>query len=128
MANIYPGAALLQRKPKVGNGDCVALVRTFGPLKSRPTSTWREGEKVLNNSMIKPGTAIATFVHGRYPNRPTGNHAAFYLRPGPGGFWIIDQWKKTKWIESRFIESKGKYKDGSYRDPSDNAEAFSVIE
>lgn len=128
MPNIFPGAPQLQMKPKVGNGDCVTLLRTYGPLKSRPTSTWHEGAKVLGNSTIEPGTAIATFVHGRYPNKPTGNHAAFYLRPGPGGFWVIDQYKRAKKIQSRFIESRGRFKDGTYPFASDNADAFSVIE
>lgn len=128
MPYIYPGAPQLQRKIKAGNGDCVALVRAYGPLKNRPSSSWRQGAAVLNNSSIVPGTAIATFVRGRYPNRPAGNHAAFFLRPGPGGFWVIDQWKSKKLIEARFIESKGKLADGGYRSPSDNADAFSIIE
>jgi len=128
MPNVYSGAAQLQMTDKVGNGDCVALLRTYGPLKNRPTGSWREGAKVLGNDQLKPGTAIATFVHGRYPNRPTGNHAAFYLRQGPGGFWIIDQFKTAKKIQSRFIKSEGQFKDGKYIRASDNADAFSVIE
>jgi hypothetical protein len=125
---VYPEAATLQRKPKVGDGDCVALVREYTRLKTRPARSWKQGAPVLNNKAIKPGTAIATFVKGRYPGRPQGNHAAFYLRPGPDGFWVIDQWKRKKRIESRYIKSEGVRADGSYPDASDNADAFSVIE
>lgn len=128
MPHVYAEAGTLQRAPKIGNGDCVALVRGIGPLTTRPTFSWREGEKVLGNASIRPGTAIATFVRGRYPNKATGNHAAFFLRQGINGTWVIDQYKGKKRIESRFLPAQGKNKDGSYHDPSNNADAFSVIE
>lgn len=63
-----------------------------------------------------------------YPNKISGNHAAFFLRHGPNGIWVIDQYKGKKHIASRFLPSMGKNKDGSYLDPSNNADAFSVIE
>jgi hypothetical protein len=42
----------------------------------------------------------------------------------------MDQWNRSdkKVISSRFIHRLGKNKDGSYVRPSDNADAFSVIE
>ena len=44
---------------------------------------------------------------------------------------IIDQWKndpnKPK-VSKRYIINKGQRKDGTYNDPSNNADAFSIIE
>jgi hypothetical protein len=132
MPIIYPDAPRLERHPKVGNKDCVALVKEFTILKNVSTSRWREGEPVLDNRHIAAGTVIATFVRGRYPNRSAGNHAAFYLRPGPGGFWVIDQWKSDRDkpnITARWIPSRGaKKRDGTYPLASDNAQAFSIVE
>jgi hypothetical protein len=90
----------------------------------------KEGEKVLGSMGIAKGTAIATFANGKYPNKPTGNHAAFFISQDAAGIWIMDQWsgegKKT--ISKRHIVKNGKRKDGTFVDPSNNAEAFSVIE
>lgn len=129
MAYVYSDAKGLDKKEKVGTFQCVALIQhyTDAPI----TSAWREGEPVMNNKTLTPGTAIATFVNGRYPNLAHGNHAAFYLGQGANGIYIVDQWndsvRKPK-ISIRFIRSKGKSKSGKYIDPSDNADAFSVIE
>jgi hypothetical protein len=133
MTYVYSQAGSLEGKPKVGSKDCVALVRYYADV---PTHTsWRAGEKVLGNKNIRPGTAIATFENGRYPSRPTGNHAAFYLRAGPpgDGFWVIDQWKDgttKKTISARYIPSRHQpqHRDGTWYRASDNADAFYVIE
>ena len=77
MPFISPIANTLGGTPKVGNGDCVALVEFYANVPAH--SAWKQGERVLDNANIRPGTAIATFVNGRYPNKPTGNHAAFFL-------------------------------------------------
>lgn len=126
MEYVYAGAAGLQRKAKVGDGDCVALVQKF--TNAGITTGWRQGDAVLNNKQIRPGTAIATFVNGRYPRLNSGNHAAFFLRHGIDGFWVIDQYAKKRLIESRFIEVKGTTPSGTFIDPSNNALAFYVIE
>ena len=59
-----------------------------------------------------------------------GNHAAYYISQDAGGITVMDQWagpgKPT--ISSRYIRSKGKDKSGNFVSPSDNADAFSVIE
>jgi hypothetical protein len=131
MPVIYLAAPLLERKAKVGDKDCVALVKEYTILKGMSTYAWKQGEKVLGNKGVTTGTAIATFVKGKYLSHPTGNHAAFFLRQGPGGIWVIDQWKNDKdkpFITSRWIQSRGRNKDGSYPRASDNADAFSVIE
>lgn len=128
MSYVYPEAAKLKGKPVVGSRQCVALVQKYA---GAPTTTnWRQGEAVLGNSMLKPGTAIATFVKGRYPNHQHGNHAAFYVSQGIDGIYIADQWKangKTE-ISVRLIRAQGKDEKGNYIHASDNADAFFVIE
>lgn len=128
MSYVYPKAAELKDQPVVGSRQCVALVQKYAGVPTTPH--WRQGEAVMGNTMLKPGTAIATFIDGRYPSKPHGNHAAFYLRQGIGGIYIADQWKatnKTK-ISVRLIKSQGKDKKGNYIHASDNADAFFVIE
>jgi hypothetical protein len=127
MPYVYPQARALNGKPKVGDSECVALIRLY--TKAPPALRWREGEKVLGNKSLQPGTAIATFVNGRWPGRSKGNHAAFYLGQVSDGIYVIDQWNdaKKETISKRFIQNKGRNPNGSYRQPSDNAEAFSVI-
>lgn len=51
----------------------------------------------MGNKSLSPGTAIATFVNGRYPNRPHGNHAAFYLGQDAGGIYVVDQGVAGGW-------------------------------
>lgn len=135
MPFIYPDAFRLLNTPKVGDGDCVALVRFYAGLPAH--WQWRPGERVLDNPNIRPGTAIATFVNGHYPNNATGQHAAFFLRhDGPGqGFWVMDQWKdkpdkQVRPVKSHLLKSY-KYKqnpDGTWWYASNNADAFSIIE
>jgi hypothetical protein len=130
MAYIYPMAPTLERTKKVGNFDCVALVRHYAQVPVH--FLWKAGEPVMANSRIQIGTSIATFVNGRYRNRPTGNHAAFFLRHQPGGIWVIDQWKddvKKPYVTAHFIPARGgPAKDGSWPLASDNANAFFIIE
>jgi hypothetical protein len=128
MAYIYTKAAELKGKPVVGTRQCVALVQEFAGAPV--TSRWRQGEAVVGNAQLRAGTAIATFVNGRYPNRKHGNHAALYVRQGVGCIYIVDQWKaenKTR-ISLRMIQSQGTDKNGKFIHPSDNADAFFVIE
>jgi|GEM_PF-1497899 len=112
---------LSQYKDKViGSGQCVDLVKkaTGAPA----TSLWKEGENVKNNWMTIPtGTAIATFVNGKYPNGKTGNHAAIFLRGDTGGIWVLDQWKGHVSSE-RYI----KFESGS-SSASNDASKYSVI-
>lgn len=84
----------------------------------------------MGDRTLASGTAIATFVKDKWPSKPHGNHAAFYLGQVSNGMYIMDQWNRSdkKVISSRFIYRLGKNKDGSYVRPSDNADAFSVIE
>lgn len=129
MSYIYAQAGRLPGQSKVGTGECVALVRHF--TKAPHSSTWREGEKVFGNKQLKVGTAIATFERGRWPGRPTGNHAALYIGQDSTAIYVVDQWNKgdtLKKIRLRRIIKKQVKAEGSYFDPSSNALAFSVIE
>jgi hypothetical protein len=70
-------------------------------------------------------------VNGEYPNKAHGNHAALYLSQEAGGIWVIDQWQgdpNKPQVSKRFIRSQGKNKAGGFSSPSNNADAFSVIE
>ncbi|RJG07407.1 hypothetical protein D3870_16630 [Noviherbaspirillum cavernae] len=78
--------------------------------------------------VLAPGTAIATFVKGRYPNQAHGNHAAIYVRQDSAAIYVLDQWKGKSRITIRPLYFKGKDKNGNYIDPSNNADAFSVID
>ncbi len=127
MPYIYANARALDGEPKVGDEECVALIRHY--TAAPPASLWREGEKVLGNKRLLPGTAIATFVNGRYPNKSKGNHSAFYLGQVSDGIYVIDQWpgRDKRSISKRFIRLKKTYSNGQYETPSDNAAAFFVI-
>ena len=86
----------LSQLPKgvVGSGQCVALVQRAAGIGH--TSTWQQGESVVGNPNIKPGTAIAIFDNGAYdPNHRGNSHTAIYLGPStkyPGGIRVYDQW------------------------------------
>ena len=117
----------LENNEMVGTHQCVALVQHSAGAPV--TSAWRQGDAVVGHALLKKGTAIATFVNGRYANRAHGNHAALFLRHAPGGIYVVDQWKTKKGgkITSRFIRSQGRDKKGNFKYPSDNADAFFVI-
>lgn len=128
MSYIYSKVAELAGQPVVGSRQCVALVQHYA--RAPVTARWRPGAPVFGNASIKPGTAIATFIKGRYANQNHGNHAALYVGQAAGGIYIADQWKadkKTK-ISVRLIRAQGKDQSGNYIDTSNNADAFFVIE
>lgn len=129
MSYVYPDVENLDQTPLVGSKQCAVLVQHYA--KAPVTTAWTEGDKVLGNLTLPKGTAIATFVNGKYPNGQHGNHAAFYVGQNAGGIWVVDQWAgdpKKPLVSKRYVIAKGKLKSGSYVDPSNNADAFSVIE
>lgn len=131
MPFIYNGVWALEDEPVIGDGSCVTLIKVLTPgLKGLPTSAWRQGKAVVGSNGIVPGTAIATFENGRYPQRNTGNHAAFFLAYGGAGFWVMDQWthKDRVTIKRRYIYPKPPRKNGTFALPSNSAGAFFVIE
>ncbi|WP_241269786.1 BPSL0067 family protein [Caballeronia sp. M1242] len=86
----------------------------------------------MDTPLIPVGTAIATFVKGEYRSHAHGNHAAFFLRSDGHCIWVMDQWANDEdnkpVVSSRAICRKGRLKNGRYVDPSNNADAFSIIE
>lgn len=111
--------------PNVGSGHCVPLVQTYAKVPH--TSMWKEGAAVRGNTTLAKGTAIATFVNGRYPNNASGNHAAFYISQDDIGITVVDQYRGSGGIRRRVLRFKGKNGD-RFNDPSNNGDAFSVIE
>jgi len=111
--------------PNVGDGECVALVEHCAKLGR--SKTWKEGALVRGNLALREGTAIATFVGGRYPDTPHGDHAALYLSQDATGIWVVDQYRSSNGIRKRHLRFKGRTANG-FRDPSNNGDAFSVIE
>lgn len=129
MTYIYQAVDDLESAAKVGTFQCVALVKHYG--KAPVTSLWKAGDSVMGNLRIAKGTAIATFVDGKYESNATGNHAGFYISQDASGLWIMDQWadnnKKPK-ISKRYLRRQGRLPSGRFKNPSNNADAYSVIE
>lgn len=127
---MYNGVDSLQDTPLVGKGDCVELVKQYAPiLKGKFASTWQQGAKVMDTPDLKRGTAIATFVDGRSPDKPTGQHAAFFLKHAGAGMWVMDQWKNDPLkprVWRRLVPAGGP--GALYSSLSNNAQAFFVIE
>lgn len=109
----------------VSNGLCAGLVMHF--TRVGKAANWKQGAAVRGNATIKKGTAIATFVNGVYPNAEHGNHAALYVSQESDRIWVIDQWEDQP-PHKRYLLFKGQNADGTYIDPSNNGDAFSIIE
>jgi|HubBroStandDraft_5_1064220.scaffolds.fasta_scaffold965992_1 hypothetical protein len=89
-------ADLVPRATPYGNGQCVALVEA---LCGAPHHVqWREGARLADLISQPPGiatgTAIATFIAGTYPSKPTGNHAAIFVSAAAdrSSVVVFDQW------------------------------------
>jgi hypothetical protein len=107
---------------KVGTGQCVAYVQTAAHAPN--TGSWRAGIKVMGSppGVIAKGTVIATMVDGQYPNHAHGNHAAIYLDHDVYGIRVLDQWVGQP-VHYRTI-----HPHGGHGDPSNDADAFYVVE
>jgi hypothetical protein len=129
MPYLYSKVDDLEDTDKGGSKQCVALLQHYAKLPQ--TAVWKEGSPVLGTITLAKGTAIATFVDGKYKSLPTANHAAFYVSQDSGGVWIMDQWaddiRKPK-VSKRYIRKQGQLQNGQYVNPSNNADAYSVIE
>ena len=129
MSYVYAKVEDLDQTDKVGSRQCVALLQHYAGLPQ--TAQWTEGRTVVGDATIAAGTAIATFVGGRYRSLATGNHAAFLVSQDATGIWVMDQWASDKTkpkVSKRHLLKKGRHKDGTFVDPSNNADAYSVIE
>lgn len=138
---IYRDAGALENKPKARDGECAALVQEY--TDAPHTTLWRPGLRVIESNLegkkLARGTAVATFVKGRYPfHEGQHRHAAFFLRYGapdtdglPSGFWVVEQWNHPPLdhIQARFLKRKGRMQEnGEFPNASNNAEAFYVIQ
>jgi len=101
----------------VGDGHCVSLIKRCSGAPR--TEVWRPGSPVLNSN-LPPGTIIATFKNGRYPNQ-TGHHAAVYIEQDHRGIWVWDQWI-GKPVHKRLI----RIRDDS-ANPGNTAQAYKVV-
>jgi hypothetical protein len=128
MSYVYGDVDTLPGSPAVGTEQCVALVEYYAKTPAPARTQWSQGDDVKGNRNIKKGMAIATFVNGRYPSRSTGNHAALYVSQALNGIWVVDQYKGSGGIHKRLLRFTGKKPDGRFIDPSNNGDAFSVIE
>ncbi len=129
MSYVYAGVDDLAGTAKVGSHQCVALLQHYAKLPSTPQ--WKAGKSVFGDLTIAKGTAIATFVDGKYQSLGTGNHAAFLVSQDATGIWIMDQWnddEKKPTVSKRHIRKQGVLANGKFMDPSNNAAAYSVIE
>ena len=123
-ADAYKGRAFANSK---GNTECVELIKQAAGAPA--SALWREGIKIKKlaageQDTVARGTAIATFVQGKYPQTGnTGMHAAIYLGQNADGIIVLDQWRAQGKVLQRTIpwtpRKSGLSNDGS---------AFSVIE
>jgi nitrous oxide reductase accessory protein NosL len=72
---------------------------------------------------VPAGTAIATFVDGKYPQNAKG-HAAIYVGQNALGIQVLDQWDAKPSVSHRTIF----WTHGSASNLVDNGKAYSVIE
>ena len=135
-ARIYAGdvEALEGREP-YRDGECVALVQSVTSVG--PTSGWRPGPRVVDLSYLNPGTVIANFVNGRFPNRHKYHAALFmeFTRSVSGkvlSIRVMDQFTgrlPRNMVRARDIVSRGEktYRDGNAYADCDNADQFYVV-
>jgi hypothetical protein len=123
-------------QPKLYYGECVSLLKYYIPelLHRGETTGWFEGPNVIESlkkgCSIMPGTAIATFINGKFKG-----HAAFFAGsfndPKQGiRIIVVEQYlgsQPSNGIISRKLHNRGKKANRSYNEPSNNGEAFSVI-
>lgn len=133
-ASIYRGdVEALEGHAVYRDGECVALVQAVTNVG--PTIGWRQGPRVVDLSYLNPGTVIANFVNGRFPNKH-GYHAALFIGFARGSackimsIQVMDQWRgrKDHVVKSRPIYPKGKSRlEGNAFSDCDNADQFYVV-
>ncbi len=101
----------------VGTGHCVSLIQICSGAPR--TAMWRQGA-LVKGAELSPGTIIATFRSGKYPNI-TGWHAAIYISQDKDGIWVWDQWV-GKPVHKRLI----RFKNGNGK-ASNDGDAYSVV-
>lgn len=97
----YSGKAYIS--PVTNETECVAFIQA-AIVGVPATSAWKPGKKVSQTELgILPGTAIATFVDGKYPGKGQPKHAAIYLGQDGEGIQVLDQWKAQGKVLKRTI-------------------------
>lgn len=82
-----------------GKAECVELIKQ--KMGAPASSQWQEGTKITRGVDVAPGTAIATFIDGHYPNNPTGQHAAIYLGQDSRGIKVLEQYKNINGMKMK---------------------------
>lgn len=112
-------------KDERGRAECVQLLKSL--MDAPRTLFWKEGRKLKAGwDSIRPGTAIATFKKGRYPQKGKANgnkHAAIFLRASEAGIYVFDQFAGQMDVEERFIP----WHHPRDKRPSNNAAAYSTV-
>src|SRR5262245_32796091 len=72
----------------VGDGHCVDLI--FVHSGAPASSQWKEGKPVKGTD-VYAGTAIATFVKGKFSWDSIEQHAAIFIEQDAGGISVWDQ-------------------------------------
>jgi len=86
----YSGNAYIS--PLTQKTECVAFLQATIP-GMKATNLWTEGKKVEKGDLtILAGTAIATFVDGKYPGPGKDKHGAIYIGQDAVGIIVLDQW------------------------------------
>ena len=95
--------------PITGETECVAFLQA-NIAGIGPTTGWIEGDKIKKlidgEAGAKAGTAIATFVSGKYPGPGKKKHAAVYLGQNSDGIQVLDQWASQGKVLPRTIRWK----------------------
>lgn len=112
-------------KDERGRAECVQLLKSL--MDAPRTLFWKEGRKLKASwDSIRPGTAIATFKKGRYPQKGNANgnkHAAIFLRASEAGIYVFDQFAGQIDVEERFIP----WHHPRDKRASNNAAAYSTV-
>lgn len=94
---VHPDAASLVGQPardEDGDGDqsCAELIKVEFRQEDVPrTINMTEGRPIARGSTVAPGTVIATFVEGRYPQQGS-RHLALYVGQDASYMYVVDQW------------------------------------
>jgi hypothetical protein len=134
---VYPGVHTLPGTPLVRGGECVGLVQEYA-IGLGHTSTWRQGERVVETRNLQKGTVIANFnEQGRWPGKKHSNHACFFWAYGPRSMttgvatsiFVVEQFVASfvSKVQIRELRCQGKWKSGQWIDISNNGDAFFVV-
>lgn len=131
MPFVYANVKHLEGAKLIGEGDCVDLIKRYAPgLRNAPTSAWRAGERVVDAKNLAPGTAIATFVNGRYPTGAANRHAALFVASGGQTIYVMDQWKDDPKFKPKVSERPirpGLSRNGHLEGSMSNASQFFYV-